>query len=600
MRTMAPPSEKERARALTLYEEGKYNDSYAECTRILGAGQDQQILVLAATNLYHLGRFNEAALHFRDLLRTLPASSHLHGYLGRCLQAQGDEGAAAEYAAAVLLDPTNADALRSYAVLLLSRGDDARAVPVLERLVSIGRNEMDAKCLIGAMIRCGRAAEAVKAVHSLPVSLERSPEYIDALFEAGDFALSAQKALTLYREQGGAEPFRKYVRALSRIDPSAATAAYRECPIADDTIRFDQIKFLQEQSKFGEALSLCEELEAQSGSTLTTFTRCRLLEVLGRKEAALKAYSGAVRTAVSQDIVSPPLPDILELYRTFLLTNYPASVAVTTFRETVGETSNPGCLVAIGELYEGLGDSAEARAWFYRAYRSDFLQGGLRYFSHLARAGDHRDAEKVLLYIIRNVRKLADLERVARVATGEAAGMRKMPRAHRALVAGLVRRAGDLSDAGLSAASMLLLTGAEMAIETGDFLQAKEYALRALDILPHGSGNSGRLVDLLFLSKDHSLIDAPVFGKGTDQVLPDRERESGEVVLALDPQEKKIVEFLREHRRVSELDLRMLLGTRRVAGVMNRLIRKAGTEGIILVVKRGTGEHGEEYEYTGN
>ena len=97
--------QEDRERAFALYGEGRYGESYAECTRILEKEQDQQILVLAATNLYRLGKYNEAALHFRDLLRKLPRSSHLHGYLGRCLEGQGDERAAAEYATAVLLDP---------------------------------------------------------------------------------------------------------------------------------------------------------------------------------------------------------------------------------------------------------------------------------------------------------------------------------------------------------------------------------------------------------------------------------------------------------------------------------------------------------------
>ncbi len=42
-----------------------------------------------------------------------------------------------------------------------------------------------------------------------------------------------------------------------------------------------------------------------------------------------------------------------------------------------------------------------------------------------------------------------------------------------------------------------------------------------------------------------------------------------------------------------------MLGTRRVVGVVNQLIRKASSQGMNLVSKKGIGEDGEIYEYTG-
>jgi hypothetical protein len=69
--------------------------------------------------------------------------------------------------------------------------------------------------------------------------------------------------------------------------------------------------------------------------------------------------------------------------------------------------------------------------------------------------------------------------------------------------------------------------------------------------------------------------------------------------LGLSEQERKIVEFLRSHRRASEMDLRKLLGTRRVVGIVNQLIQKATLQGISIIEKKGVGEDGEVYEYTG-
>jgi hypothetical protein len=70
--------------------------------------------------------------------------------------------------------------------------------------------------------------------------------------------------------------------------------------------------------------------------------------------------------------------------------------------------------------------------------------------------------------------------------------------------------------------------------------------------------------------------------------------------LGLSEQEQKIVSFLRLHRKTSEMELRTLLGTRRIAGVVNRLVQKAASRGISLIAKKGMGEDGEIYEYIGS
>jgi hypothetical protein len=45
------------------------------------------------------------------------------------------------------------------------------------------------------------------------------------------------------------------------------------------------------------------------------------------------------------------------------------------------------------------------------------------------------------------------------------------------------------------------------------------------------------------------------------------------------------------------MELRSLLGTRRVAGIINEIIRKAGEEGISIIEKRGISENGEIYAW---
>ena len=47
------------------------------------------------------------------------------------------------------------------------------------------------------------------------------------------------------------------------------------------------------------------------------------------------------------------------------------------------------------------------------------------------------------------------------------------------------------------------------------------------------------------------------------------------------------------------MELRKLLGTRRVVGMVNQLIQKTASKGLSLIEKKGVGDDGEVYEYTG-
>jgi hypothetical protein len=70
-----------------------------------------------------------------------------------------------------------------------------------------------------------------------------------------------------------------------------------------------------------------------------------------------------------------------------------------------------------------------------------------------------------------------------------------------------------------------------------------------------------------------------------------------EFIETCDDQERRILEYLLEHHEASEIELRRLLNTRRVVGIMNRIIQKAAASGIEIIEKRGVGEGGEIYAY---
>jgi hypothetical protein len=78
---------------------------------------------------------------------------------------------------------------------------------------------------------------------------------------------------------------------------------------------------------------------------------------------------------------------------------------------------------------------------------------------------------------------------------------------------------------------------------------------------------------------------------------PRQEHDARVQTLDLDEKERKILEFLRDHRQASEMDLRTLLGSRRVVGIVNRIIQKAASQGMRVIEKKGISEQGEIYEY---
>ena len=67
---MIPSSrEEQKKEAFRLFEDGRYQESLRACTHILETGRDPDIEVLAATNSYYTGKYEDAEVSFRDLAR---------------------------------------------------------------------------------------------------------------------------------------------------------------------------------------------------------------------------------------------------------------------------------------------------------------------------------------------------------------------------------------------------------------------------------------------------------------------------------------------------------------------------------------------------
>jgi hypothetical protein len=562
--------------------------------------------VLLATNLFNTGRFEDAEVHFRDLKEKMPDSSYVHSYLAKVLEERGDEGAIAEYATAVHLDPTNQEALRSYADYLISRSDYRGALPVLRRLVSLGKREGDAKNLIRALIGIGESSEALAAHTSFFRDKVESHEYLDALLLASEYRKAAAAALDAYRKSGDPAILKKYLSALSRYDIPASLDAYADHTgtVSDCEILADYILLLSACREHKKALDTCSLLLARTDAPNYRLLFCDILAASGDPKAALDGYEKLIREELKSKNDLDLLARIISRYRRILTGTLTAPEALHRFLAIVSKDVNIASLLETARFYDDLKNLAEARSWYYRAYRADFLNGGIEYARFLAATGDARECEKVMLYILNNIKRTSDLHRVAAVIVDPARPMYRMRRLLDHLIHRLDERRMHLNTDGLELLAIAFLIAARHALTDSDYATCKRFCLRGIDVLPVHT-KAIRLEDFLSIvreCKDHSIADRPVMDLPAVRPAPARVPVVRQIrdELSLDGQEQKIVEFLRSHKRATEIELRKALGTRRVVGLVNRLIRKAAARNMALIEKKGVGEDGEVYEYAGN
>ncbi len=596
-----------RRESFRLFEEGKYAESLERCRAAGSASSDPQLAILAARNLFNLGRFDEAEAYVRDLLQKMPDSSYLHSFLGRILEERGDDTAVSEHAQAVLLDPTNQEALRSYGAYLVATGDHRMAVPALKKLVALTGREDDTRCLVRALTASGRAAEALSLFGRDIRRREEDPDYIAALMGAGRYPEAAREAAAAYRISGKLPFARIYLRSRALNDPDAAAGEYSEyfSALKDPEIGLDAALLLRALGRPGESLGICREL-LDAGEKNTSypvrFLTCRLNADLGEKERALGCFEHLVRDALQNLDDRGFLTELLSGYREFLLTYYPVREAESRFLSLVSAQPQLVSLLATARLYEEIGDLSEARSYTYRAFRSDFLQGGMAYARFLSGQNEFRESEKVLLYVLSNAKRTREIESVAGLILDDQWKLYRRARLLDRLVALLGQRVALLSSDGLEYLAVACLVSAGSARRDKDYLRCKEYCLRGLDTVPATAGHirPGDFLELLQACKEESVCDPPVMKpqERAEETGLEYNRAVREFMEGCDDQERRILEYLIEHREASEIELRRLLNTRRVVGIMNRIIQKAAASGIAIIEKRGVGEGGEIYAYT--
>ncbi|HJK67954.1 MAG TPA: hypothetical protein O0Y13_02640, partial [Methanocorpusculum sp.] len=142
--------------AMQLFNAGQFTDVIS----LVSGTSDPALLLLAARSYAETGQYDTAGYLLRDLIQVMPGSSYLHSYLADVMEKTGDEHAVSEYAAALILDPENRPALRSYARLLLDKNDLRGAIPSLRTLVRFGSDSADIRKLMHILTEVGEPEEA--------------------------------------------------------------------------------------------------------------------------------------------------------------------------------------------------------------------------------------------------------------------------------------------------------------------------------------------------------------------------------------------------------------------------------------------------------
>jgi tetratricopeptide (TPR) repeat protein len=605
---MTPGIDEERRReAFLLYEQGRYAESLAICQAFGRTGSEPQVAILAARNLYNLGRYEEAEACTRDLMRQMPDTSYLHSFMGRILEQRNEDAAVSEYTLAVMLDPGNQEALRSYAAFLVKKGDHRMAIPVLRKVAASTGKEDDFRDLARSLTASGQPREALSLFGRDIRKREMDGDYLDALMGSGLYQEAARDAAAAFRRTRNPALARIQLRALALQNRESAVPDYQEAwkELKDPGIAYDYAGLLADLGYTSQALSLCREvIDAGMVSPDQQFRLliCRLNAAAGEKDRALGCFEHLAREALRKLDDPGFLADLLALYHEFLLTYFPVTFSLPRFLTLVDGNPHVVCLVATARFYENIGDAGEARSSYYRAFRSDFIVGGMEYARFLARTDDLREGEKILLHVLANVRKTRDLEEVAGLILDERWKLYRQQRLLERLILLLEARVPLLGSAGLECLSVAYLVSASTALRAGNFRRCKEYCLRGLDTVPVISSHirPDDFLDLVRSCKGEALCDLPVMeSRKESEEGGGRSAEIEKFLEECDDQEREIIEFLIEHHEAREMDLRQLLNTRRVVGIVNRIIQKSAARGLEIIEKKGSGEGGEMYAYIG-
>ncbi|HJJ48612.1 MAG TPA: hypothetical protein O0X39_06465 [Methanocorpusculum sp.] len=600
--------------AMELFNAGKYEDVIS----FVSGTDNPALLLLAARSYTETGNLETAEYLLSDLIKSMPDSSYLHGYLAAVYEKQNRQGKALEeYAAALVRDPENKAALRGYANSLLKRKDLRAAIPPLRALVRLENNADDIRLLMHTLTEIGEPGEAV-ALHVANFGeVGWNKEFIEALIASKDYQKALNVALPAWQATKDTAYLRLDLEALGALDTEAAESAYRsaldsfeEENITDENvsaIRFSFILLEKLLGNYDAAKYELAELLKTSNDPVFRMLEAELESRLDNGEGANLIYRRLITEICSADPVDFDIAElVIDRFAAFLS-------AVRSKEEVAGIISvilspyqTPVCLVKIAEAYEAAGALSQAKDWFYRAYRADYIRGGLVYARFLKRAGQIRECETVIRYMTTNTSDAAEVERIADTVLNGKEGLYQLTRAKELVLKKLAQVSVHLSSSGKEMLCAGYLYSGLDALERQDYEECKWYCLAGIDMLPcyPEKITVQDFTDVLARAKGRALVERPVL-VDSESESPSAENTGSSDSVELDmtefdEREQKAIAFIKEHREATEMDLRSVLDTRRVTGIMNAVLAKTAEMGVSLIEKRGVGDRGEIYGYIGS
>lgn len=673
--------------AMELFNAGKYE----EVINFAAGTTDPALMLLVARSYAATQQYDIAESLLSSLIRIMPSSSYLHSYLGDVLSASDKAGAdleaEAEYAKALALDQENIAATKQYAKLLLKKGDLRGAIPALRALVRENDDAEDVRTLIKTLTNVGEPEEAV-SLHLTHFSENTvSEEYIEALLDAGEYQTALNTSLRGWNETKNTAYLRLDLEALAAIDKDAAEKAYRsaldsfeDADIADEnvsSIRFSFVLLEKYLENYASAEFELSHLLTPESDAMYHLLAAELASKKGDGERAAVMYRNLIESLMTKPEVDVETAElVIDRYIAFLS-------AVRSKEEVAGVISvvlSPYpvyiSLAKIGEAYEAAGASMQAKDWFYRAYRANYLNGGLAYAGFLKRTDSTREADTVLRYIFKSVREVADIEHAADVVLNGESGLFQLDKTRKLVAKTLASVSTSLTSKGREMLAAVYLYSALDALECSNYEDCKWFCLAGIDVLPcyPEKIHIQDFADILSRVKGRAVAERPVLQEKVAEVSTSTgvsigasvgassnagvsvgassnarvnagasagaspnvgvnagasvntstsanlnanaafggarfaqdssdeieiEVSEDEILPNLDDRERKLLAFLREHGEATEMDLRNILDTRRVAGIVNTLLSKTMNLGVSLLEKRGNGERGEIYGYIG-
>lgn len=586
-----------RARAFRLFEEGNYPACLDLIHTIPSHLSETRIRILEAVCLYSMGSLDEAEICLRDLKTRVPDSAEICLYLGKVLEKKGDDGARAEFADAVRLAPDHHEGIRRYARYLAGADDHRAAICLVKRLAVLTGDPDDLTALMKCLGAVGQADEGLRwyLQAGSPDGCFRA--YIDLLMATGRYREIIEALGTPPCNTSENSLMLLYLEALSRVDPDQADLEYLSLlkGKSSEDLASRYVMFLSSRGLIREALGVWSTWLKQSNKPSYRLLGASLLESVSRPDQALALYQNVLFSGDTPD--HPDLPEWFSSYRSLLVRVQGPESALDQMLSLVGPQAHQDLMIGAACWCEEVGRLDEAKSLFLQAFRSDLTTAGLAYAAYLGRTGESRERVKILGYILKTVRKIRDIEAVAReILTSPISD----PDLLSLLRSCLSDHIPLLSLSGREIYAHSLCLSAESALENGSPDKALEFSLAGLVIVPVDSVRVAEsLFALLVAAKSQVLPDyVPTLLQPASGIpVPGRRPE---VSLSwLDPVEEAVVGYLRKHRVCHEMDLRKVAGTRRVAGLMNRIMRKAEEQGLHLAEKEGYSEFGEVYRYAG-